>query len=83
MYVTLNPQQWRTLDVDSNYDFVRAAFYLGMGLLEIEAKIKDPRHRGEYLSAFETAVQLGLSDNDVVVKDTRYSLSSYLPKDKE
>lgn len=66
--VFLTPQQWDELQVDTYYEFVRSAFFLGLPYLYIASRTKTAAYAADRMSTIESANDLGISPNDKVYK---------------
>lgn len=64
--VILTKEQWLQLNVAKHREFVRAAFYLGLPYEFIRLKANDPGYDEERCNTIETALEMGMSDDDEV-----------------
>jgi hypothetical protein len=69
MSIALSRRQAESLGWNNpaNREFIRAAFYLGIGTIEISSMVKNPSSEEDRASAVEAALALGLDSSDVVI----------------
>lgn len=67
MEIKLTRHQWCVLNVSDNYEFVRSAFFLGYGSTTIKTMLSDPRYKHQIDLTIQTAIHLGMHDEDRVV----------------
>lgn len=68
MRIVLTPFQWKQLNADTQMEFLRAAFFLGMNYMYIQNRCVHECHEEERRAVIATANELGLSATDVIVK---------------
>jgi len=71
MRVVLSLQQWAELNTDNEELFVRAAFYLSFSYMYIQTRCRADVFYKERQSVIETALEMGMLDEDVVVKGVK------------
>lgn len=68
MKVLLTEEQWVTLNVENEREFVTAAFYLGLGVIYIQNRARYSVHEDERHEVVKTAISLGMTDEDIVIR---------------
>lgn len=67
MKVYLTTAQWQELRMDEFHVFVRSAFYLSLSYTYIAHRVRFNSFEKERATVIESAQELGLSDQDIVV----------------
>lgn len=67
MRVYLTSKQWNELCVDEHPEFVRCAFYMALPVTYIAHRVKFQTFETDRKSVIESAHELGITDEDVVV----------------
>lgn len=69
MIVRLGLSTWHSCRTDTNLEFVRSAFYLGLSVLEIRSMVEDPAQSVDREQIIAVARNLGINENDQVILD--------------
>lgn len=69
MIVRLGLSTWHSCRTDTNLEFVRPAFYLGMSVLEIRSMVEDPAQSMDREQIIAVARKLGITESDQVILD--------------
>lgn len=67
--VRLGLSTWHSCRTDTNLEFVRSAFYLGISVLEIRSMAEDPAQSVDRKQIIAVARNLGINERDQVILD--------------
>lgn len=73
MKIVLNESQWEELNVKEEELFVRSAFFLSFSYMHIQARCRGSSHERERISTVKTAIELGMSADDILIKGTKHA----------
>lgn len=66
MKIQISREQAERLKFEQYPDFIRACFYLGIGMLEMRQIIDDPFSEAVIEATIDAAIDMGMDETDIV-----------------